>query len=420
MPSAGPGPRVELPDTQVETRFAASHERHKRATDRPPSLPTKLASPEFDLLRFCARVNLTPQRENQIAAVNLAAINWDEFFPMAEHHGVLPLVAQNLLSCACNLPEQVTRLLQAAHQSPAARILWFAGELVRITEHFEKRKIEAVPYKGPILAESVYGDLALRSFNDLDFLLCAADFASAKQALAELGYQPSKHLRPDIQPLWLKFGYECAFDSAAGRYLVELQWKLLPHFYAVDLDIAALLDRAVGGSLAGTPMKILCPEDLLLVLCLHAAKHLWMRLMWITDIAETMRTQTIDYQVLTSRARELGVLRILAVSFWLAMNVLETPLPPSAQNLIDADPEVTALSETFADRLRTSATYDFDSSQYFRLIARLREDRADRWRYLWRLLWTPGEADLLAVRLPRATLPLYRLVRLARLLPKAF
>ena len=376
------------------------------------------ASSEFDLLRFCAGVNLTPERENQIAGVNLAAINWEEFFRMADHHGVLALTGKNLLSYARALPEQVTRSLHAAYQSNAARNLWFAGELVRITEHFERRKIEAVPYKGPILAESVYGDLTLRSFNDLDFLLRAADFASAKQALAELGYQPSKQLRPDIQPLWLKFGYECSFDSAAGKYLVEMQWSLLPHFYAVDLDTEWLLARAVGASIGGRKTKTLYPEDLLLVLCLHAAKHLWMRLMWIADIAETMRTQTINYQVLISRAHELGVVRILAVSFWLVKNVLDAPLPLSTQNIIDADPEVTALGQTFADRLRRSAAYDFDSSEYFRLIAKLRENKADRWRYLWRLLWTPSEADIAAVELPKPIFPLYRFVRLGRLVGK--
>ena len=376
------------------------------------------ASPEFDLLRLCAGVKLTPERVSHIAAVTTTAIDWDEFFRNAAHHGVLSLAAKNLLSYARDLPVQVQQSLQAAYHSNVARNLWFAGELARITEHFQKRKIEAVPYKGPILAESVYGDLALRSFNDLDFLLRAAHFASARQALAELGYQPSKQLRPDIQPLWLKFGYECSFDSAAGKYLVELQWNLLPHFYAVDLDTEALMNRAIPASSAGRQMKTLSPEDSLLVLCLHAAKHLWMRLMWIADIAETMRTQTIDYQVLISRARELGVVRNLAVSFWLVRNVLEAQFPIAAQNIIDADLEVPALGQNFADRLRRTAAYDFDSSEYFRLIAKLRENKADRWRYLWRLLWTPSEADIAAVELPNLMFPLYRFVRLGRLVGK--
>jgi hypothetical protein len=77
------------------------------------------------------------------------------------------------------------------------------------------------------------------------------------------------------------------------------------------------------------------------------------------------------------------------------------------------------LGEEFAGRIQRNATYDFESSEYFSLIARLRENRPDRWRYIWRLLWTPGEGEIAAVRLPEPLFPLYRLVRLGRLLRKA-
>jgi hypothetical protein len=378
-----------------------------------------VASPEFDLLRLCAGVKLTPERVRQISTVNVAAIDWEQFFRMADHHGVLPLAAKNLLAYARDLPEQVRRSLQSAYESNLRRNLWFAGELARITEHLETRKVRVVPYKGPILADTIYGDLGLRSFHDLDFLVRPADFQAAKQALAELGYRPSKPLPPEIQRLWLQFGYECAFDSNSGKYLIELQWRVLPRFYAVDLDTEALLDRAVDESVSGHKISTLSAEDLLLVLCLHAAKHLWMRLIWIVDIAETMQSQSIDYAVLTSRAHELGVVRILDVSLCLAKSVLETRLPEVAEGIIIADRQAQVLGEEFAGRIQRNATYDFESSEYFSLIARLRENRPDRWRYIWRLLWTPGQGDLAAMRLPERLFPLYRLVRLGRLLRKA-
>ena len=418
LPVPRPDLRVEISETPVTTQLPASQQVWLSGPEA-ASPQAFSASPEFDLLCLCARTKLTPERVRQIEAVNASALNWEELFRTADHHGVLPLIAKNLLAHARSLPAQIQRSLQSAYESNLRRNLWFAGEFARITEHFEKRKIRVVPYKGPVLAESAYGDLALRTFNDLDFLVSAPGFEAAQQALAELGYQPSKPLSPERKPLWLKFGYECAFDSAAGKYLVELQWNLLPPFYAVDLDTERLLDRAVTARIGGRESRILSPEDLLLVLCLHAAKHLWMRLIWIVDIAETVQSQRIDYAVLTSRAQELGVVRIVAVSFWLGKNMLQAELPPCAHEIIDADPEVPGFGQIYADRLQRNATYDFESSEYFRLMARLRENRADSWRYLWRLLWTPGEGDLTAIRLPEPLFPLYRLVRLARLLRKA-
>ena len=373
------------------------------------------SSPEFDLLRACSAVELTETRLSQLANCDRQTIDWKEFIRLAEHHGVLPLVSKNLLAHAPGLHEQVARSLQSAYETNIRRNLWFAAELARIANHFERKNLRAVPYKGAILAESVYGDLALRNFNDLDFLTASADFERGKQALAELGYHPSDTYRPEIERFWLRFGYERSFDGAAGKYLVELQWRILPRFYAVDLPTEELLERAVTASIGGQFLPTLSTEDLLLVLCLHAAKHLWMRLIWISDIAETVRTQNIDYNVLISRARALGITRIVGVSFWLAQNVREMVLPKFAEEIVNADLQVKALGQLFADRLQRSATYDFESSEYFRLILKLRERQLDRWRYFGRLVWAPGENDFAAVRLPEALFPLYRAVRLTRL-----
>jgi hypothetical protein len=162
----------------------------------------------------------------------------------------------------------------------------------------------------------------------------------------------------------------------------------------------------------------LSPEDSLLALSLHAAKHLWTRLIWLSDISETLRTQAIDYSLLSSRARVLGVARILGVSFWLAKNVLRADLPQAAEDMIAADSQVSVLGSEFAARLAGGTTYDFESTEYFRLIMKLRERRGDRWRYLWRLVWTPGAGDLAAVRLPEGLFLLYRVVRIGRLMRK--
>jgi hypothetical protein len=172
--------------------------------------------------------------------------------------------------------------------------------------------------------------------------------------------------------------------------------------------------------LGGREVLGLSPEDSLLVLCLHAAKHLWMRLIWICDIAETMRTQKVDWAIVHVRARELGILRIVGVSLRLAQTLLDLSLCEPAQTIVSGDAEVAMLGEQFAARLVRSATYDFESTKYFRLILKLRERRSDQWRYLWRLVWTPGEGDLATVRLPEALFPLYRALRAVRLMRKFF
>jgi len=373
---------------------------------------------EFDFLCACTGVDLSSERIDRVKNWNEYKLNWDELLRLGEHHGVLPLVARNLIAHARGLPLEVEQSLRSAFDANVRRNLRFVSELVRIADQFEKNHLRAIPYKGPVLAESAYGDVALRNFGDLDFLISPADFERAKQALGELGYQPSKESSPAVERFWLRNGYERAFDSAAGKYLVELQWGLLPRLYAIDLRMEELLARSGRRALGGHDMARLSAEDSLLVLCLHAAKHLWMRLIWICDITETLRTQVVDWPLFRARASELRILRMVGVSFWLVQRLLSFELPGPAQEIADGDSRVRNLGEEFVARLARSATYDFESTEYFRWILKLRERRRDRARYLWRLTWTPGEGDIAAVRLPEALFPLYRGVRAVRLMRK--
>jgi len=389
-----------------------------------PSSPVSSAAlqreDEFELLCALTGSELAPQRTERVANWNLSALDWNKFLRLAERHGVLPLAARNLTEHARGLPPEIERSLRSAYDQNLRRSLWFAAELARIMAQFESRQLRAVPYKGPVLAQSLYGDLGLRSFSDLDFLISAADFERAKQALAEIGYRPSADLAPAVVRFWLRIGYERSFDGAAGKNLVELQWALLPRFYGVDLPVNDLLARVGRTVVGGCEVPCLSPEDSLLVLCLHAAKHLWARLIWLSDIAGTLqsqsRNQTIDYALVFSRARALGITRILGVSFWLVKNVLRAELPKAAEAAIADDRRAEALGGEFADRLVRGAAYDFESTEYFRLILKLRERRGDRWRYAWRLVWTPGAGEIAAARLPEALFPLYRIVRLGRLM----
>ena len=303
---------------------------------------------EFEFVCALAGAELAPERIERIANWNRSALDWSEVLRLAEHHGVLPLAARNLIEHARGLPAEVERTLRSAYETNLRSSLWFTAELARIMQHFERRQLRAVPYKGAVLAQSLYRDLGLRSFSDLDFLISSADFERAKQALAEIGYRPAADLTPAVERLWLWTGYERAFDSAAGKNLVELQWALLPHFYGVDLGVEDLMARAGRTVVGGCEVPCLAPEDSLLVLCLHAAKHLWTRLIWLSDIAETLRTQqaqTIDYSLAFAQARALGIVRILGVSFWLVKNVLRVQLSRAAEEMIAADPRVPALGE---------------------------------------------------------------------------
>lgn len=130
-------------------------------------------------------------------------------------------------------------------------------------------------------------------------LIHAAEVPRAKAALAELGYTPGLDLTPQEERAYLASGYEYTFDSAQGRNLLELQWQILPRFYSVDFAVDGLFDRAQTVTVAGRSLQTLNAEDLMLVLCVHAAKHAWVQLSWLCDIDQLARSQRVKWDAVT-------------------------------------------------------------------------------------------------------------------------
>jgi len=83
-------------------------------------------------------------------------------------------------------PPEIDQSLRSALTRTRAAIYGLPVNWYELPISSKKKQLPAIPYKGPVLAESAYGDVALRNFGDLDFLISPVDFGQAKQALREL------------------------------------------------------------------------------------------------------------------------------------------------------------------------------------------------------------------------------------------
>jgi hypothetical protein len=372
------------------------------------------SSPEFAFLLACCAVgDQVPARLNRLLAAN--DIDWPQLFRLAEHHGVTPLVYHALQNCTLPVSPATLDELRNRYERNARKNLRFTAELFRILDSLDAQSIPAIPMKGPVLAEAVYHDLALRDFSDLDVLVRRGDVLKAKAALGMLGYVANTSLSQAEERAYLKTGYEYTLDGPAGRNLLEIQWDILPRFYAVDFDCEAFFEQAPTLTLCGRSVRSLSPENLLLTLCVHAAKHAWVRLHWLRDIAGALELRPIDWADFERRTTDLGISRMVGVSLLLAHRLLDGNLPESLKTAWNADPEIERLAGEVLRSLPTAEEYSPESLQYFRLMMRLRERRSDQLRFLYRLAFTPGPGEWGTIRLPEPLFPLYRVIRMLRL-----
>src|SRR5207245_2877395 len=181
------------------------------------------ARPEARLLLACARASLDPEPAHQVRELAGDHLDWAWLLDTARPHGMLPLLHHHLRPIADGaVPAAVRDVLRRRAEADAQRNLRLAGELLRLLDRFAAHGVAAVPYKGPTAALRCYGDLALRPFRDLDFLVRPQDLQTAHQVLAADGYRPSPARSPRQQAAIRTTWREDAFWRDDD--IVELHW----------------------------------------------------------------------------------------------------------------------------------------------------------------------------------------------------
>src|ERR1700733_14674971 len=144
---------------------------------------------EIALLLACARTHITPEIADRITALVQENVNWIALIRLAMRHEVMPLLYRGLQqTCAEATPSQILAPLRRRYEDQAAQSRRHTAELLRILPAFKSSGVFAVPYKGPALAQRLYGDLALREFGDLDIMVRDRDVPKAQEVIRGLGY----------------------------------------------------------------------------------------------------------------------------------------------------------------------------------------------------------------------------------------
>ncbi|MGH9762696.1 MAG: nucleotidyltransferase family protein, partial [Blastocatellia bacterium] len=149
-----------------------------------------VACAEKRLLVACARTRINSSAAAQIAELLSQPLDWEYVLAEAAENSIVPLLERQLRAVAPgSVPPVPMEWLKNATRANVVRCLFLASELTKILARFESEGIQAVPYKGPVLALQAYGDVILRDFDDLDIILRQSDMPRANEIMLALGYQ---------------------------------------------------------------------------------------------------------------------------------------------------------------------------------------------------------------------------------------
>jgi hypothetical protein len=199
------------------------------------------------------------------------------------------------------------RQLQQAYRFHAMRTALYERAIQRYIQALRQVRIEPILFKGWSVAR-LYPYPHVRPYGDVDLAVAPAQYALAEAVLGQVRTA------------------ECAVDLHRGvRWLSERRWE-------------ALYARSELVALGEVGVRILGPEDQLMLLCRHFLRHNAWRPLWLCDIAAAFeaRPAAFDWQRCLGRDRQradwvactLGLAAQL-----LGAQVADTPVAERAQQL---------------------------------------------------------------------------------------
>lgn len=376
-------------------------------------------SAEQTVLLACALADR--QRAAPVLTQTLPAVgDWPGLQGAALHHGVAAILYQRIVeSGSAAVPAEHLEALRVLAVANERRSLRMSGQLLRVVDVLTGARLDALPMKGPVLSETLYGDPGLRHSADLDIAVRPRDVIAARDALLVDGFEQITGVAIGADRL-LASECEVAFKHPDREFVLDLHWRLGPRFARASLPVDDLMAGAHRATFLGRNVLALSREDLFLAMCVHGAHthQRWSRLELVTALgAWATAAAPSDWSLVFARAVRFGCLRRCVIACLLLRDVAEYALPAEAEAHLARDPLAAHLARVaresmFAHGLQTSLGDGLGGIVWESLAL---DSPAEMTAHFVARLVTPGTTDWESERVPKHLPRLYYLSRMVRL-----
>ena len=255
-------------------------------------------------------------------------------FEAATKNDVAPIVAHVLLEKLGNL-ESLPDHWKEVYEATERRISCYLRELDTVAGVLEQKSIPLAALKNSGITRHLYKYPGASPMGDVDVVISADDFFAAHKIMISLGYKlkfRNEFEEDDIQAAFAGGGAEYSKTLDNGEHLwFELQWRPVAGKWIrpeQEPKASDLLARAIRED--DTPALLLAPEDNLLQVCLHTAKHSFVRAPGFrlhVDVERIVEAQEIDWDAFTLTAQEMNVRTPVYFSLFMAKALLGSNIP---------------------------------------------------------------------------------------------
>jgi Uncharacterised nucleotidyltransferase len=295
-------------------------------------------SPEFRLAAACSMWPPSDRRTEAIHAAVSGPLDWARVLRVAKRHQVISLIHEGLTQSQPDVPPEIADEIGTQAAALVGENLAMARESMRLQRLFDEADLPVLFVKGPALAVLAFGNLGLRSGQDIDILVPYEALPAATAVISRAGYRrfdPPPNIGDAQLRLVMLLRKDLGFVHQSTGLRIELHWRLFlnPHAMAERSFTAASRVVPLSGA-AG--VRTLGEDDLFAYLCMHGALHWWNRLKWLADVnALLASTPQNGVERFVRAAETRGVGRAAALALLLCRKLFQTPLPASLTATLD-------------------------------------------------------------------------------------
>lgn len=348
---------------------------------------------EDKLILKCAQSRVNKDDLIKIKQLFNQNLDWEYIIKMVTKHRLRSLLFWNINKiCPEEVPMIIKVQLENFYYDNVRKNLFKLGELLEILKILESYGIVTVPYKGPVLAINGYGNLSLREFSDMDIYVDKKNVSLAKKILISNGYKPHLQLDTDIESHYIQSQREFKFFNKEKDVNIEIHWNVVGLSISFPCESSFPLEKLVITRINGRVIKSFIMEDLILILSVHVAGHMWERLSWICDINELIRgADALNWDMIIRKARHLAVERILYINLYLAHELFDLELPSIVMNNIMKDATVFIICKDIIMNIFNKKSFNILSKMIMRF--KIREKRNMGFSDVWTIITVPNSKE---------------------------
>lgn len=258
----------------------------------------------------------------------------EKAFSLARANDVISIVAHKLMDVMGS--DNVYSQWEDVHKRTYTRLSGYLEELDRTASRLSEKDIPLVALKNGGIARGIYPCAGCCPMGDLDILVEKRHFRRAHRLLIEDGYQFG--FRSPLEEAEL----QAAEDSGGAEYWkvlpngeklwLELQWRpVAGRWIRPDQEPSAeeLMARSI--PIPGTAVRLLSPEDNLLQVALHTAKHTYVRAPGFRLHLDVERIvgayPDLDWDIFLKRVEKLQVKTAVYFSLAIPKEIFQTVIP---------------------------------------------------------------------------------------------